>query len=303
MLPFEPRTDRKELEIPGLDPSSTLASRSATPEAADLTIRILRQDATSGAAALTWTSESVLVYLIADLVRASRGRTAVEMPAALAAHFDNSLEALVAAGRIQTAILEFLACRPGDGMGAAVLLHPAAGFSQKMAQSALRLAEPGQIIVSQEVASEFRSLSGIELRRVPALMTGGTEHAGLSELIWTSAERLQPHSYLPRKPATELPQWRQWYLQPSGPFSRLSHLPLFGRAVALPRRLTREGPPVRPDSRKPDDCAGHLCALAPQPAQDSRGASNISFRAWRERHMTFPLSSSHGICHLSFFAV
>lgn len=190
MVPFEPRTDSKELEISGLDPSSTLASRSATPEAADLTIRILRQDAASGTAALTWTSESVLVYMIADLVRASRGRIAVEMPAALAAHFDNSLEALVAARCIQTAILEFLACRPGDGMGAAVLLHPAAGFSQKMAQSALRLAEPGQIIVSQEVATEFRSLSGIELRRVPALMTGGTEPAGLSELIWTSAERL-----------------------------------------------------------------------------------------------------------------
>jgi hypothetical protein len=189
-MPFEPRTDGKELEISGLNQSSTTASRSATSEAADLTIRILRQDATSGTADLTWTSESVLVYMISDLVRASQGRTAIEMPATLAAHFDNSLEALVAARRIQTAILEFLACRPGDGMGAAVLLHPAAGFSQKMAQSALQLAEPGQIIVSEEVATRFQSLAGIELRRVPALTTGGNEHAGLSELIWTSAERL-----------------------------------------------------------------------------------------------------------------
>ena len=189
-MPFEPRTDSKELEISGLNQSSTTASRSAAWEAADLTIRILRQDATSGTAALTWTSESVLVYMIADLVRASHGRTAIEMPATLAAHFDNSLEALVAARRIQSAILEFLACRPGDWMGAAVLLHPAAGFSQKMGQSALQLAAPGQIIVSQEVATRFQGVSGIELRRVPALTTGGTEPAGLSELIWTSAERL-----------------------------------------------------------------------------------------------------------------
>ena len=163
-MPLEPRTDGKDFEISGLNQSSTTASGSATSEAADLTIRILRQDATSGTAALTWTSESVLVYMIADLVRASHGRTAIEMPATLAAHFDNSLEALVAARRIQTAILEFLACRPGDWLGAAVLLHPAAGFSQKMTQSALQLAAPGQIIVSQEVATRFESFSAIELR-------------------------------------------------------------------------------------------------------------------------------------------
>jgi hypothetical protein len=130
--------------------------------------------------------------MIADLVAASHGRTAVEMPAAMAAHFDNSLHALVAAKRIEHAILEFLACRPGDYMGAAVLIHPpvAAGFSQGMAQGALRLAEPGQIILSEEVSQRFHDLPGIELRAVPALTTGGTEHAGLAELIWTSPERL-----------------------------------------------------------------------------------------------------------------
>jgi outer membrane biosynthesis protein TonB len=130
--------------------------------------------------------------MVADLVAASHGRTAVEMPAAMVAHFDNSLHALVAAKRIENAILEFLACRPGDYLGAAVLIHPpvAAGFSQGMAQSALRLAEPGQVILSEEVARRFQDLPGIELRAVPALTTGGTEHAGLAELIWTSPERL-----------------------------------------------------------------------------------------------------------------
>lgn len=189
-MPFEPRTDSQKLQIPGLNQRSTRESRSATSEAADLTIRILRHDASSGTLALTWNSESVLVYMIADLVQASHGRTAIELPASLAAHFDNSLEALVAARRIQTAILEFLACRPDDGMGAAVLVHPEAGFPQKTAQSALDLARPGQIIVSAEVSARFQNLPGIELRPVPALTTGETETAGLSELIWVSAERL-----------------------------------------------------------------------------------------------------------------
>jgi len=192
MVPFEPKTDSKEFEIANPERSLATGNRSAVSETADLTIRVWRQDSGRGTAPLTWNSDSVLVYMITDLVAASHGRTAVETPAAMAAHFANSLHALVAAKRIQTAILEFLACRPGDCVGAAVLIHPpvAAGFSQGMAQNALRLAEPGQIILSEEVSGRFRDLPGIELRAVPALTTGGTEHAGLVELIWTSAERL-----------------------------------------------------------------------------------------------------------------
>lgn len=191
-MSFEPKTESKEFEIASLDQNATTGGRSAGEEAADLTIRVLRPDASRGAADLTWNSESVLVYMIADLVAASHGRTAIETPAAMAAHFDRSLQALVAAKRIQTAILEFLTCRPGDCTGAAVLIHPSVttGFTPAMAQSALRLAEPGQIILSPQVARQFKDLPGIELRAVAALTTGGTEHAGLTELIWTSTERL-----------------------------------------------------------------------------------------------------------------
>lgn len=192
MVPFEPKTDSKEFEIANLEQSAATGSRIAASAAADLTIRVWHRDGGGGTAPLNWQSESVLVYMVADLVAASHGRTAVEMPTAMVAHFDNSLHALVAAKRIENAILEFLACRPGDYLGAAVLIHPpvAEGFSQGMAQSALRLAEPGQVILSEEVARRFQDLPGIELRAVPALTTGGTEHAGLAELIWTSPERL-----------------------------------------------------------------------------------------------------------------
>jgi hypothetical protein len=188
MAPFEPKTDSKEFEVENLDKRPSINPG----EAAALTIRIWQRDANSDKAALTWKRESVLVYMIADLVAASHGRTAVQTPAAMAAHFDHSLQALVAAKRIQTAILEFLACRPGDCAGAAVLIHPAAvtGFSPAMAQGALRLAEPGQIILSQQIVKRFQELPGIELRAVAPLTTGGSEHTGLMELLWTSAERL-----------------------------------------------------------------------------------------------------------------
>src|SRR5215831_1122617 len=154
MAPFKPKTDSKEFEIENLD-----RSPSTNPGEADLTIRIWRQDA-NDKTALNWSSESVLVYMIADLVAASHGRTAVETSAVMGAHFEHSLHALVAARRIQTAILEFLACRPGDCTAAAVLIHPAAGtgFSQAMAQSALRLTAPGQIILSEQMARRFREL-------------------------------------------------------------------------------------------------------------------------------------------------
>jgi hypothetical protein len=192
MVPFEPKTDSEEFETGPSDQSASAGSQNASSEAADLTIRIWRQDAGSDTAALTWDSESVLVYMIADLVAASHGRAAVETPAVMAARFDSSLQGLVAAKRIQTAVLEFLACRQSDYIGAAILIHPPLqkGFSQGKAQSALRLAEPGQIILSQEIASRFQNLPGFELRAVPALTTGGSEHAGLAELIWTSSERL-----------------------------------------------------------------------------------------------------------------
>lgn len=183
MPSFEPKIESKEFEIENLDTNPA--------GAADLTIRIWRRDASDNAM-LTWKSESVLVYMIADLVAASHGRTAGEATVAMSAHFDHSPHALVAAKRIQTAILEFLVSRPGDCTGAALLIHPAAdaGFSPAVAQSALRLAEPGQIILSQQIAGRFQQLPGIELRAVAPLTTGGTEHTGLMELVWTSAERL-----------------------------------------------------------------------------------------------------------------
>ncbi len=186
MAPFEPKIDSKEFELANMGHD---AARSTL--AADITIRLWRQDQGGGASALNWNSESVLVYMIADLIAASRGQTASEASAPMTAHFDSGNLAMVAAKRIQLAILEFMSCKPGDFLGSAILIHPPvqAGFSSGMAQNALRLAEPGQIILSEGIVRGLRDLPGIELRPVAALTTGGSEHAGLSELVWASPEQ------------------------------------------------------------------------------------------------------------------
>ncbi len=192
MAPFEPKTDSKEFEV-ALPERMVPGTGSAATLPADITIRLWRQDPNGSSPALTWNSESVLVYMIADLIAASQGHTASEMPAVMSAHFASCNHAFVAAKRIQLAILEFVSCKAGDYLGAAVLVHPpvAAGFTSGMAQSALRLSEPGQIILSEAVSRVAQDLPGIELRPVAALTTGGSEHAGLSELLWASSEQIE----------------------------------------------------------------------------------------------------------------
>lgn len=190
MAPYEPKTDSKEFELLNAG-QGPIPAGDAVPDPADITIRLWQPERPGGS--LTWKTESVLVYMIADLVTASHGRVD-DMSPAMQAHFDSSGQALVAAKRIQTSILEFVTCRPGDFLASAVLIHPPSGtpggLTSSIAQGALRLAEHGQILLSEATASRLRTVPGIELRSVPTLTTGGDEHAGLSELIWTSPEQL-----------------------------------------------------------------------------------------------------------------
>src|SRR5215471_1406119 len=106
MSRFEPKTDGGDFELAPSERPAQGGGISTTP-AADITIRLWREDPTSAASALTWNTEDVLVYMIADLLAASHGRTASETPSAMTAHFGNTNHALVAARRIQISILEF----------------------------------------------------------------------------------------------------------------------------------------------------------------------------------------------------
>jgi len=205
MAPFEPQTESKEFEV-ALPDQTIAGGPGAATSGADLTIRLWRQDRVVNSTPLNWNSENVLVYMIADLIAASQGRVASELPAAMTAHFEKANQALVAAKRIQLAILEFVSCSTGDYLGAAILVHPpvSTGFSSGMTQNALQLSEPGQIILWESVSRVARDLPGTELRPVAALTTGGTDHRGLSEFVWASAEQIAKLRELARASSTRV---------------------------------------------------------------------------------------------------
>jgi hypothetical protein len=196
MAQYEQKTDSREFEI--ANPERNAGSWTGDPDAdaTDIAIRLWGPERSARNERLTWKADSVLVYMIADLVGASRGRVGEESSAVMAAHFDGSRQALVAAKRIQTSILEFVACRPGERIGAAILIYPSsasspAGLSGEMALQALGLAKPGQILIAEYSSQQLRDLPGIEIRAVPALtIVPGDWQNGLTELIWTTPERL-----------------------------------------------------------------------------------------------------------------
>jgi len=189
MAPHEskPKDRVFELANPAAGPNPGSRGEDSQETSTDITVRLCRGEQGNPIPPLTWRSESVLVFMIEDLVLASRGRVADESPTAMTAHFQSSAQALVAAQRIQGAIQEFLACRPGDYVGAAILIHPpiapSSGFSSDRMQAELRLAQPGQILLSGDISRRLQNHPGLQLRAIPALTIGGREQEGLSELV------------------------------------------------------------------------------------------------------------------------
>jgi hypothetical protein len=159
---------------------------------ADIAVRVWGADRLGQLGPITWTADSVFVYMIADLVAASRGSLTEESPGVMAAHFGNPAQALVAAKRIQISILEFLACRPAQGYAAAILIHPpAAGYlsdpQREFVQRALGQAGPGQILLTDDVYMGLRNLPGARFRPIaPLTSASGDAQTGLTELIWAS---------------------------------------------------------------------------------------------------------------------
>jgi len=189
MSPYEPKTDSQEFDVAshGQEPA---AWRDSTSDATGMAIRLWGPEWPGQPGSLTWKTDSVFVYMIADLVLASHGRLAEELTAGMAAHFDSSRHALVAAKRIQMSILDFVASRPGNGV--AILIHQLStqDANSGVVQGTLRLAKPGQILVGGDVSRRLRGVSGVDLFPVPALTAGTTGQTGLTELVWTTPERL-----------------------------------------------------------------------------------------------------------------
>ena len=196
MAQYEQKTDSREFEIANPDRSAGSWGADPGADATDIAIRLWGPEQSARSVPLSWNTDSVLVYMIADLVTASSGRVGEESSAVMAAHFDGSRQALVAARRIQTSIIEFVACRSGERSGAAILIYPPsasspAGFSGEMALQALGQAKPGQILLAEYSSQQLHDLPGIEIRAVPALtMVPGEGQSGLTELIWTTPEQV-----------------------------------------------------------------------------------------------------------------
>ena len=200
MAQYEQKTDSREFEV-----ANPVANSDRSPgswgteqvgDAPDIVVRLWGPQWPDRRTAPTWETDSVLVYMIADLVGASRGRIAEESPAILRAHFDGSGPAMVAAKRIQTSVLEFLACRPSERVGAAILIYKprtsdATGFTAETVQQALGQAKPGQILLAENISERLRDLPGVEFHPVPPLTTVmGDRQTKLTELAWTTPEQI-----------------------------------------------------------------------------------------------------------------
>jgi hypothetical protein len=194
MAQYEQKTDSREFEVANPDQHTGPWGGDSPADAADFAIRLWGAARPDRRLPLTWKTESVLVYMIADLVGASRGRIAEESQAVLAAHFDSCRQAVVAAKRIQTAILEFLTSRPGERTGGAILIYQPrtmdpAGLSGELVQLELGRAKPGQILLADNVFRRMRDLPGMEF----ATASGETTEDApteLTELVWTTPDRV-----------------------------------------------------------------------------------------------------------------
>jgi hypothetical protein len=194
MAQYEQKTDSREFEVANPDQHTGPWGSNSPADAADIAIRLWGATRPDRRVPLTWKTESVLVYMIADLVGASRGRIAEESQSVLAAHFDSCRQAVVAAKRIQTALLEFLACRPGERTGGAILIFQPrtadpTGPSGELVQLELGRAKPGQILLTENVFRRMRDLPGMEF----ATASGETTEdgpTGSTELVWTTPDRV-----------------------------------------------------------------------------------------------------------------
>ena len=166
---------------PPQEPSSVAAT--------EVSIRLWTRDQLHrGAPGISWKSENPLVYMIADLVRASDGAVS-DSGSALVARFRTAARALTAARRIQRGTHEFAQHRSENCFGVSIALHPPVGLQGvgNPSQQALSLeqAQPGQILVAPETYESLQSLPGLQFG---APTNPATQDR---ELIWTNSETYQ----------------------------------------------------------------------------------------------------------------
>ena len=188
MATYEPKTDSREFDVSSTATNPATASNDPT----DIAIRLWGGQSDRHAGPANWATDSVCVFMVADLIAASAGRVE-ESAGGMVAHFDGPGQAMVGARRVQTALLEFCSGPPGETVGAAILIHPAFGgpsLSAEAARTTLNLANPGQILLAEQIAKRWADIPGVEFREVQALSSAGIDHPGLVELMWTTPDQL-----------------------------------------------------------------------------------------------------------------
>jgi hypothetical protein len=193
MAQSEPKTDSREFEVANPDQYASAWGGDARADLTEIAFRLWDASRSNRGRPLHWNAENALVYLIADLVGVSGGRVAEGGQPAMSAQFDSSGRALVCAKRIQQSLEEFVACRPGEPIGAAVFIYKPrsselTGYSSELVQLALEKAKPGQILLAENVWDRLRDLPGADFRLIAA--STGDGQSELTELMWTTAERL-----------------------------------------------------------------------------------------------------------------
>ena len=144
--------------------------------------------------ALTWASESAFVYMIADLIAASHGQLSNDSSGVMQAQFESPKQALVAARRIQTAALEFAACSPEKGCGAAILVRSVrAGTATRaidLFRRGLTQSRRGQILVADEIRQSLGDIGGMEFQPVVFSPNSSLQaDIPLCEFVWADAEQ------------------------------------------------------------------------------------------------------------------
>lgn len=189
MAPYEQKTDSREFELANAELSSGSAS---SPDPTEIVIQLWGLEGYHQPDSLSWKTESICIYMIADLVAASHGRIAEDSAGFMTAQFDSSGEALVAAKRIQRAILEFLSGQPGEAVGAAILIHQPNGqsFGHDELGASLTQARPGQILIPEGLCRRWDRTSGMSFRPVESASQGEAQQVSLMELIWSAPEQI-----------------------------------------------------------------------------------------------------------------
>jgi hypothetical protein len=189
----DPKTGGREADRAGSVSAVAPNPATAFSPATDLALRLWGLQAPTDANRLSWSTDSVCVYMLNDLVTSSGGRIDEHASGVMAAHFDSAAQALVAAKRIQISMLEFLAARKGEAIAAAVLIYDRSstpgGLHAESMRNALLQARPGQILLSDAVAKPWADLPGFQFRAVPITISRANG-VGVQELMWTSADEL-----------------------------------------------------------------------------------------------------------------